>query len=58
MTPDCTTPQSAAGTGSALLGTELHLSSVAGTQSLGFYVPEFTRLKVVFTVCSAELHRK
>ena len=55
MTPDCTTPQSAAGTGSALLGTELHLSSVAGTQSLGFYVPEFTRLKV-FTVCSAELH--
>ena len=48
MTPDCTTPQSAAGTGSALLGTELHLSSVAGTQSLGFYVPGIYTVKGCF----------
>ena len=40
MTPDCTAPQSAADTGSALLGRELRLSSAAGLQSRGFYAPE------------------
>ena len=48
MTPDCTTLRSAAGTGSALLGTELRLSSVAGMQSLGFYAPGIYTVKGCF----------